>query len=182
MGSVKRLAVFAVLAAVVVVLALASSAEAWTRLHEAAQRGTAEQMQRLIDGGNVDPNARSFEKGGVTPLHVAAANGKADVVKVLLDNWVDVDARDVGGNTPLHWAVRSEVPGVVEVLLAGGADANARDEYGYTPLHLAEAYSNVPGVVEVLLAGGADVNARDEYGRTPCGVATNGILARLGAC
>ena len=113
---------------------LASSAAA-----EAAKRGTAEQVQRLIDSESVDPNARPPEVRGMTPLHVAVANGKADVVKVLLDNWASVNVRDDDGETPLHWAaVLSETPGVIEALLAGGADLHARNSLDETPCDVDE--------------------------------------------
>ncbi len=66
---------------------------------------------------------------GATPLHIAAKEGRVDVVKLLLDSGAPVDAKDSDGLTPLASAIDNpDVPletrlAVVDALLGKGARA-----------------------------------------------------------
>ena len=49
------------------------------------------------------------------PLHLAARYSRADVVKRLLDNAVDVNSRDQHNRTPLHLAIGADAQEVLQV-------------------------------------------------------------------
>ena len=53
----------------------------------------------------------------MTPLHVAAANGKLFAVQTLLENNANVTAVDNEGNTPIHLAAISGFDDVLEELV-----------------------------------------------------------------
>ncbi|GIL80635.1 hypothetical protein Vretifemale_9955, partial [Volvox reticuliferus] len=75
---------------------------------------------------------------GITPLHMAAAAGQLDCVRLLVGAGAPLEAREKeGGLTPLHVAVQSRQLEVVEALIAEGADRTSRDNRGLTPLHTA---------------------------------------------
>jgi len=57
---------------------------------------------------------------GWTPLHVAVAEGRAELVDLLLDAGADLEARTEHDRTPLHVAL-SHAPQLVDPLLARGA-------------------------------------------------------------
>ncbi len=42
---------------------------------------------------------------GFTPLHLAAATGKKDMVEFLLNNKAEINAKAKGGATPMHLAI-----------------------------------------------------------------------------
>jgi ankyrin repeat protein len=75
---------------------------------------------------------------GKTILRKAAANGKTDLVKLLLSKYkhaLDIDAPDsVLGWTPLHIASYRGFAELVELLLDHGADLKASDKQGKTAL------------------------------------------------
>ena len=112
--------------------------------------------------------------GTYSPLHSAARQGDCEIIQVLLDWKLDINAICDGDETPLHLALARWLPKhfeTIRLLLEHGADPNARDSDGSTPLHLA-SYSAKVEVVRLLLKHGADVEAVDKYGGTPFQVAS----------
>ena len=103
---------------------------------------------------------------GHTPLHIAAARGRTNEVKLLLDAGAKVNAVTKDGSTPLHTAADHGYENVARTLLRAGAKVNALTKDGSTPLHRA-AGSGFTGVSKVLLDAGAKVNAVTKNGSTP---------------
>lgn len=72
------------------------------------------------------------DEDGRTPLHLAASQGHADVVRALV-GWpgVDMAACDDDDKTPLHLAAAAGHHLVVQILVdSGQADVNATDDQG----------------------------------------------------
>ena len=67
-------------------------------------------------------------------MFVAARDGKADIVALLIDRGVDPNAPVHMSRGPLYYAASNGQPEAVRALLARGANVNAIDEYGQTPL------------------------------------------------
>ena len=66
-----------------------------------------------------------FIQDGRTGLHLAAASGYLDVVKVLLNHKCTVDLRDHEGITPLYLATYYGNYEIMRMLVAACADVNA---------------------------------------------------------
>ena len=102
----------------------------------------------------------------VTPMFIAAHEGHAEVVRVMINNKADVNASCAEGRTPLYAASCEGHEEVVKLLLDNKADVNAsRHTNGATPLHVASVRGHV-NVVKLLLANNADVNSRRLRGGT----------------
>ncbi|MBN1766117.1 MAG: ankyrin repeat domain-containing protein [Sedimentisphaerales bacterium] len=114
---------------------------------------------------------------GNTLLHYVAGkdSGNGDLLMILIDWGLDVNARNAYKETPLHKAVRWDEVKNVEILLSRGADVHARDKDGNTPLNImANNYANgVTGeederaITEMLLEKGADADPVNIFGITP---------------
>jgi cytohesin len=105
------------------------------------------------------------DKDGRTPLHLAAESADGDIVKLLLDKGVEVNAKDdESGFTALHHAARFGNKNIAEVLIARGADINAKDKQGHTPLYVAVNHDYK--FAEFLISKGADSGIRTESGQT----------------
>ena len=77
---------------------------------------------------------------GAPPTDTADEERRSlEMVRLVLDRGVDVNASDARGNTALHDAVRRRFPSVVEFLAENGADLDAGNKDGSTPLMLAES-------------------------------------------
>jgi hypothetical protein len=72
-------------------------------------------IRHLLLAG-ADPNALTPRR--LTPLHLAACEGSAEIAQVLLSNHASPSAVDDEQNTPLHTAMKNSRFSVVRVLLA----------------------------------------------------------------
>jgi uncharacterized protein len=101
----------------------------------------------------IPAHAPDTPSGRGTLLHAAVARVVSlDVVGLLLDRGVAIDARDRFGATALHIAAFRDAPEALELLLARGADVNAADRVGYTALDHAHLKLDT---IRVLLRHGA---------------------------
>jgi ankyrin repeat protein len=121
---------------------------------------------------------------------------RTDIVKILLEEGADVNAKDKYGRTALMIAseygkrglerkyqtegpnlvgglnTHYETAKVVKVLIENGADVNAQDDDGDTPLSNA-LYQRHMEIIKELIKNGADVNIKVDNGRTPLHIASD---------
>ncbi|KAK2544259.1 POTE ankyrin domain family member B2-like protein [Columba livia] len=105
-----------------------------------------------------------------TPLHLACANGHADVVRFLAGKKCNLNPRGMYKKTPLMLAVQHQHKDCVTALLEHGADADRKCASGNTALHMA-ALMPSKAMVELLLEHNAQIDARNDLGYTPLAVA-----------
>ncbi|XP_070686395.1 protein phosphatase 1 regulatory subunit 12A isoform X3 [Pempheris klunzingeri] len=91
-------------------------------------------MAVLAGSGTLAPHHNTK----ATALHVAAAKGYIEVLKVLLQCGVDVDSRDIDGWTPLHAASHWGQEEVCTLLADNMCDMGAVNNVGQTPLDVAD--------------------------------------------
>ena len=88
---------------------------------QATMDGSLSRM-RLLHFAGANINSRS---NGSMPLFIAAGEGRSDVVRYLLAEGADVNAREQLGDTALTEAAYYGHVALVKELLAHGADVNA---------------------------------------------------------
>lgn len=98
----------------------------------AALKGHLALSDKLVKKGS------DVNKTGWTPLHYAASNGHADVIKLLLENHAYIDAESPNGSTPLMMASMYGNPQSVKLLLDEGADPLLKNQVGLTALQFAQ--------------------------------------------
>jgi hypothetical protein len=129
-------------------------------------------LQPIVGGATRDDAAswylaeiEHYVYAGDTPLHIAAAAYRSDLVPVLLAQGALVSAKNRRGAEPLHYAADGgpNLPtwnpqaqaATITCLIEAGADPNALDKSGVAPLHRA-VRTRCSAAVRALLAGGAD--------------------------
>lgn len=151
------------------------------QLYDAAYNGDLETVTRLLESGTGITSAMVN-----SALEAAAYEGRADVVKFLLERGADPNTVYAPNHeTILHFAASktsrpAERTDVVKQLIAAGADVNRRTlvgeptlcymrdirTRGETPLHRAAAFGEME-MIKALIDAGADKSARDAHGESP---------------
>lgn len=131
----------------------------------AAEEGCAMIIQLLCSH---HCSTAQLDKDGLSPLHIAAAKGFVEAVRVLIKNRAEVNRAAATSiqETPLLLACNNNNTGIISVLIRAGAEVNRRNSNGTTPLMSAADQGNVEAV-RMLVEAGADVQARDREGCTP---------------
>lgn len=169
--------------------------EAWrgqTPLMWAAAEGHTDVMKLLIEAG-ADVNARSriihwerqrtdeprdkwLPPGGLTPLLIAAREGRTESARVLLDARADINIVDPDRHSALILALINGHLDVAALLIERGIDVNLADKVGRTALWAAVDFHTVPSsnrpapretddnigsfeIVRMLIERGANVDA-----------------------
>ncbi|HTG00440.1 MAG TPA: ankyrin repeat domain-containing protein [Nitrospirota bacterium] len=149
-----------------------------TALFRAAREGQVKTLELLIRrGADINHEAESQWCSGPvclepqrnwTPLMIAAANGRADAVDLLLSKGVDPNATNSYSQTAIILAAQEGHARIVESLLKKGANPNIipSDKNGH-PALVSAVIRNYRLVVETLIKYGADINIKSRDGKTP---------------
>lgn len=129
----------------------------------AAEGGILGTLQLAFD---VDENAINCKDAlGRIPLMWAAAEGRTEAVKFLLDHGSDIENSDHDGLTSLIRAAKRGKETVVSLLLDRGADVNSKDNRGHSALIWAAKRGQL-ATVKLLVDRGADLKKECNKGYT----------------
>lgn len=121
-----------------------------------------ELVQLLLDAGaKADVSGR-----GYTALGLAARNGSASVVRLLLQAGADPSRRNDDGDTPLHSAVRMGYVETVAALARARPNFTLFDSEGLAPLALAATTAQY-AVAEILIRAGAPLERGNKHLHSP---------------
>lgn len=112
------------------------AADGFTCLGLACFFGHFEVAKYLIAKG-ADVNLPANNAFKVAPIHSASAISDEKIISLLLENGVDVNAKQQNGITPLHTVAYHGQTDLVQLLLIHGADVQAKMDTGQTPLSMA---------------------------------------------
>ena len=167
----KRLKVI-LLALILAFICINALAVDCPELIEAAATGDYERVEKLIAKGcDIDFIGDSYFfkkneniKEPVTALTEAATSGHIEIVKLLIDN--DVDIKSNENVLALLFSARFDHIAIVKCLIEHGIDINSKHErYGATVLMAACATGNVE-LAKYLIGKGVDINEKNSQGET----------------
>ncbi|XP_029104653.1 ankyrin repeat domain-containing protein 26 isoform X2 [Scleropages formosus] len=132
------------------------------KVHRAASSGDLAKLKQLAKKNDLN----QLDKENRTPLHIACANGHAEVVQFLVESKVKLNLCDNQNRSPLMKAVQCQQERCALTLLEHNADPNLVDINGNTALHLAASIPSIPLATQ-LLEHEANINALNNDGCTP---------------
>lgn len=110
-------------------------------------------------------NVNAQDEDGKTALHLAAAAGYLETVRLLLDKAAERGIKDSSKNLPLHYAAWGGHLEVVELLVSDD-DMDTPGFYGRTILLIGTLRGHMP-IVQLLLNRKANIELPDEFKMTP---------------
>ena len=141
--------------------------ETWLR---AAREGDVQTLSRMLAE---DHNPNATAAGSVNALTFAAANGKLDAIRLLVDKGADISAQSACyGTRALVEAAKFGQTDACKLLLELGANIQDGHNFRMTPLH-ETAYHGRLETARFLIAEGADLNATNNMGGTALHVAVS---------
>jgi ankyrin repeat protein len=128
-------------------------------LHWAMKAGDVAPAAFLLDECKVPLDVT--DDANCTALHVAAADGNADLALFLLERGSNPNAKSKTGATPLHLAAQHERMEIIKHLLTFGAELSA-DDAGATPMQIAEQQQKKDIIKELQkkVSGGYDLTEK----------------------
>jgi ankyrin repeat protein len=126
---------------------------------EACRQNKAEDVSTMLNHCRPVP-VEIRTKKSESALMLACANGAKEVCQVLIDNYCDLEARDLQEKTALFYAAEKGHLDCLKFLIEHKADANARDLKGRKPIDLAYSYDK-KYCVHYLIDKTSDVKEED---------------------
>jgi len=124
-------------------------------------KGNERAVNRLLAAGANLPVIRNKE--GETLLMVSAREGHDEIVKTLVLQGADANAKSKKGHSAMTYSSRYGHLSIVQYLLNHGAEVNIANNNGWTPL-LKAARGGHLEVVDYLLAHDANMHSRNSGG------------------
>ena len=90
------------------------------KINDAARKNNVKKLKKYIKKGyslNICDQPTNW-----TPLHYASFYGNVEMVKFLIQNGLNVNAKTIAGNTPLQKAADCKHFEVMKILMENGAD------------------------------------------------------------
>ncbi|XP_014886273.1 ankyrin repeat domain-containing protein 53 [Poecilia latipinna] len=113
-------------------------------LHVACLYGELQTVQLIIEASPLWVNLSDSK--GHRPLHAVLSSQRLSdtytILKYLMEQGADINARSNSGETPLHIAATRGLLNCTEVLVKAGADILAKDKMGLTPLDMAHIWNH----------------------------------------
>ncbi len=133
---------------------------------DAAEELSRNDAEIIVKTTNVNTAPRGSARQTMKQYYLTMSKTSKDVVKLLIANGADVNAKNKDDDTPLIEAAKGADKELLELLVANGADVNAKGKDDLTAVDNA-ARQGRTDIVGFLLAKGADIGPSDKAETTP---------------
>ncbi|GCC25901.1 hypothetical protein chiPu_0004313 [Chiloscyllium punctatum] len=131
-------------------LVTSANIEGSTCAHIAASKGSVAVIKELLKFNKAGVTTARNKTKESTPLHLAAAGGHAEVVKVLLEAGASATDENAEGMNTIHLAAKNGHINVLEALKGTVSFKITSTKTGFTALHVAAHFGQMDFVREIL--------------------------------
>ncbi|XP_006635908.3 transient receptor potential cation channel, subfamily N, member 1 [Lepisosteus oculatus] len=131
-------------------LATLANVEGATCAHIAASKGSVAVIKELLKFNKGGMTSAHNKTNGSSPVHLAAAGGHTEVVKVLLEAGASAAEENAEGMTAIHLAAKNGHTHVLEALKGSISLKIYSTKTGLTALHVAACFGQTDFVREIL--------------------------------
>ncbi|XP_067887441.1 transient receptor potential cation channel, subfamily N, member 1 isoform X5 [Heterodontus francisci] len=131
-------------------LVTSANMEGSTCAHIAASKGSVAVIKELLKFNKAGVTTARNKTKDSTPLHLAAAGGHAEVVKVLLEAGASAIDENAEGMNAIHLAAKNGHINVLEALKGTVSFKITSTKTGFTALHVAAHFGQMDFVREIL--------------------------------
>ncbi|XP_063777272.1 serine/threonine-protein phosphatase 6 regulatory ankyrin repeat subunit B-like isoform X2 [Pseudophryne corroboree] len=140
-------------------LVTSANMDGLTCAHIAASKGSVAVIKELLKSNSSGVTAARSKTTDSTPLHLAAAGGHAEVVKVLLETGASASDEDGEGMSAIHLAAKNGHINVLDVLKGSVSFHITSTKTGFTALHVAAQFGQLDVVRDILTKLPVTVNS-----------------------
>ncbi len=133
------------------------------QLNSLVDKGDLRYVQEFLMEEEISVNMQDDE--GISPLMVAALNGRVRLTEELIANQADLNLQDALGETALIKAIRNGYNRTAQLLIEAGADLNIQTNKGLTAL-IRAVHKGDMDMISGLVRHGVDLDSQDCYGLT----------------
>ena len=133
------------------------------QLNSLVADGELRYVQEFLMDAKISVNTQDEE--GISPLMVAAANGRVRLTEELIANQADLNLQDALGETALIKAIINGYNRTAQLLIEAGADLNIQTNKGLTAL-IRAVHKGDMDMISGLVNHGVDLDIQDCYGFT----------------
>ncbi|OQE22364.1 hypothetical protein PENSTE_c010G10384 [Penicillium steckii] len=131
----------------------------WSSLHVLAYFGIMGKAKRLLEQGtNINDSDNQL---GITALHCAVHRGHEEMVELLLENKINLNATSKEGNTALHTAAEQGHRRIIKLLLHRRINSRTANQQGLTALQLAVGTIHDEATVPLLIKSRFDMDVQN---------------------
>ncbi|XP_075067758.1 uncharacterized protein LOC142158058 [Mixophyes fleayi] len=131
-------------------LVTSANMDGLTCAHIAASKGSVAVIKELLKSNHSGVTTARSKTTDSTPLHLAAAGGHAEVVKVLLETGASAADEDGEGMSAIHLAAKNGHINVLDALKGSVSLHVTSTKTGFTALHVAAQFGQLDVVRDIL--------------------------------
>ncbi|KPP73849.1 serine/threonine-protein phosphatase 6 regulatory ankyrin repeat subunit A-like, partial [Scleropages formosus] len=161
-------------------LASLANVEGSTCAHIAASKGSVAVIRELLKFSKGGVMSAHSKAKGSSPLHLAAAGGHKEVVKILLEAGASTTEEDLDGMTAIHLAAKNGHTHLLEVLKGRISFKISSAKTGLTALHIAASFGQEDFAHELLTEVPATICSMPPIGSFRDSIIRHQLLSEAG--
>lgn len=134
-------------------------------LIEAVKRKNLKKAKAILHANPLSVASCDMKQSKMSLAHIAWENQDLDMLKLLVEFKIDLEATDADGMTCLYYSIEQKSIEITKYLIDQGVNLDHRDLQNRSSIYWAASWGEIPNL-KLLLDAGCDPNIKSRLGRT----------------